>query len=137
MKNLDLTEVPSNKAEDYDAHLHTWVEGKCVMADMGNEVQIMLFHTKEKVTDYPQDGEPKEREVTKAFCFNVEKPITRDKAINAAEMAAYNLNTAMEVASFAASLSRKSRQNETSDEVQEHDKFIEKVKMALTEIGIK
>lgn len=137
MKILNYIEVPSDKSEDTERHLHTWVNGKCVMTDLGREVQIMLFHTTEKVTEYRQDEEPVEREVTRAFCFNVEKPISRDKAINSAEMSAYNLHSAMDVASFAASLSRKSRTNETSEEVQEHDKFIEDVKSALTEIGLR
>lgn len=138
MINLNYTEVPHTEATDTEKNQHTWKNGRCVMEDRTTEVQIMLFHRDETITEPAmQEGmEATTRDITKAWCFSIEKPITRDKAINAAEMEAYNLRSAMDVAAFAASLSRKSRTNETADEVREHDEFIDRVKDALTEIGL-
>lgn len=148
MLNLNYIEVPSVEANDTEREQHTWKNGRCVLENRTNEVQVMLFHEDSVVAESaPIDGMEEntkgvttdtltERKVTKAFCFCVEKPLSRDKAINAAEMEAYNLRSAMDVAAFAASLSRKNRMNETADEVKEHDEFIERVKSALTEIGI-
>jgi len=67
--------------------------------------------------------------------MNVPKPVTRAKAINAAEMAAYGLKDAMDVASFNASLARKERMQEM-EEPEEHDNLISWVKNELTAIGI-
>lgn len=71
-----------------------------------------------------------------AFPFRVKKPYSRDSAINTAEMEAYSLKTSMQVASFNASLARKSRENPEDEEVKEHDGFIAWVKEELTRIGI-
>ena len=63
-------------------------------------------------------------------------PMTRAKCINAAEMAAYGLIDAMDVAAFASSLSRKERTGEDLEEVREHDQFIHDVKQELSSLGI-
>lgn len=89
--------------------------------------QLYFFHE-----DDVCEGES----ITRAFVVPVEKPITRAKAINAAEMVAYSLNSAMDVASFGASLARKFRENPHDTECSEHDSFIEDVKQALTDMGI-
>nr|DAG06810.1 MAG TPA: hypothetical protein [Caudoviricetes sp.] len=148
MLNLNYIEVPSVIENDTEREQHVWKNGRCVLENRTNEVQVMLFHEDsvvaesapiEGMEETPNGVPPttlRERKVTKAFCFCVDKPLSRDKAINAAEMEAYNLRSAMDVAAFAASLSRKNRMNETADEVKEHDDFIERVKSALTEIGL-
>ena len=61
-------------------------------------------------------------------------PVTRAKAINQAEMLAYDLHDALQVASFNASLARKARNGEDLDEVREHDEFIAEVKAQLSDI---
>lgn len=136
MIDLNYIEVPHTAESDTELEQHTWKNGRCVMEDRQTEVVVMLFHKDYVVNDNSTEKNDATRDITKAFCFSVEKPVSRDKAINAAEMEAYNLRSAMDVASFAASLSRKSRTNETADEVKEHDDFIEEVKKALTYIGI-
>lgn len=74
--------------------------------------------------------------ITRAFAVPVEKPITRARAINAAEMEAYDLRDAMAVASFNAALARKWRENPSDSECLEHDQFIEAIKPELTAMGI-
>jgi hypothetical protein len=82
------------------------------------------------------EKEPQEHIVTRAFAIRVQKPLSRDAAINAAEMEAYQLRSAMEVASFTASLARKYRDNPNDAEVREHDEFIAWVKDELSKIGV-
>ena len=72
----------------------------------------------------------------RTYPIRVDKPISRDVLINAAEMQAFGLVTAMDVASFNASLARKSREGEDNEDVKEHDEFINWVKEELTKIGI-
>ena len=88
-------------------------------------------HTEETIT--LENGS--EYTPMKAFPIRVMKPVNRDMAINAAEMEAYCLNSAMEVASFSASMARKHRENSKDQEVKEHDAFISWVKEELTKIG--
>lgn len=95
----------------------------------GSYVTLYFFHEDE--TD--AEGNL----VTRAFAVPVEKPVTRARAINAAEMEAYGLRDAMEVASFNAALARKSRENPYDLECIEHDQLIETVKVELDRIGIK
>ena len=75
--------------------------------------------------------------VIKAMSIPVSYPVTRAKAIDAAESVAYGLRSAEETASFTASLARKARLGEAADEVTEHDEFIVWVKSELTAIGIR
>lgn len=103
-----------------------------------NRVLLALFPEETEVevpSEYP-DGEPTTEKETRAWHVWVEKPLTRAAAINACEQEAYGLKTAMEVASFGASLARKARLGQTPEEVTEHDAFIESVKEELTRIGL-
>ena len=72
----------------------------------------------------------------KAFAIRLEKPLTKDKAINAAEMEAYGLASAMDVASLNAALARKWRENINDKDVSEHDVFIRWVKAELDKTGL-
>ena len=98
-------------------------DGKVVRYEHGSKVNVYLFH---------EDGE----DGTRAFELTMTAPMTRAKCINAAEMAAYGLIDAMDVAAFASSLSRKERTGEDLDEVLEHDQFIHDVKQELSSLGI-
>ena len=98
-------------------------DGKVVRYEHGSKVNVYLFH---------EDGE----EGTRAFELTMTAPMTRAKCINAAEMAAYGLIDAMDVAAFASSLSRKERTGEDLEEVREHDQFIHDVKQELSSLGI-
>ena len=132
MKKINYLQVPSNQNDDSNKGLTFWKDGNCVGIDEGTHRVVYLGHKKSKITD--ENGE--ELEVTFAFPVRIEKPVTRDKAINAAEMEAYDLKSPMDVASFGTSLSRKFRENENDDEVKEHDEFIAWVKEGLTKVGL-
>lgn len=97
--------------------------GKVIAYEHGSVTNVYIFH------EDAGDG-------VRAMELKVPVPVTRAKCINAAEMAAYGLNDAMDVASFASSLSRKERKGEDLEEVQEHDTFIGDVKTELTSLGI-
>lgn len=98
-------------------------DGKLVSYEHGSVVNVYLFHE--------QDGED-----VRAMELTMTAPMTRAKCINAAEMNAYGLNDAMDVASFASSLSRKQRTGEDISEVTEHDEFIASVKNELSNLGV-
>lgn len=98
-------------------------DGKVVRYEHGSKVNVYLFH------EESEDG-------TRAMQLNMTAPMTRAKCINAAEMAAYGLLDAMDVAAFASSLSRKERTGEDLEEVREHDQFIHDVKQELSSLGI-
>ena len=98
-------------------------DGKLVSYEHGSVVNVYLFHE--------QDGED-----VRAMEVTMTAPMTRAKCINAAEMAAYGLIDAMDVAAFASSLSRKERTGEDLEEVREHDQFIHDVKQELSSLGI-
>lgn len=106
-------------------------DGRLIKSGTPNASYTTLYFFHEDETD--AEGET----VTRAFAVPVEKPVTRARAINAAEMAAYGLIDAMEVASFNAALSRKWRENPQDQECIEHDQFIENVKDGLDAMGIK
>lgn len=93
---------------------------------------LYFFHEEEENSE--AEGMPDN--VSRAFAVPIEKPVTRARAINAAEMEAYGLRDAMDVASFNASLARKWRENPSDMECIEHDQFIEAVKQELTAMGI-
>lgn len=130
MKKINYLQVPNNENEDSNKGFTFWRDGKCVGIDEGKYRVIYLAHKVGKTIK--EDGEIEE---TYAFPIRVDKPVTRDKAINAAEMEAYGLETPMDVASFGTSLSRKFRENENDEEVKEHDEFISWVKNELTKVG--
>lgn len=98
-------------------------DGKVVRYEHGSKVNVYIFH------EEGEDG-------TRAMQLTMTAPMTRAKCINAAEMAAYGLIDAMDVAAFASSLSRKERTGEDLAEVREHDDFIAQVKVELTALGI-
>lgn len=126
MKAINYVSVPATRSEDINPGKTTWKDGKCVSIDEGRDVTLYIGHRESKQT------EEKGRE---AYPVRVSKPVTRDKAVNAAEMDAYDLVSAMDVASFGASMSRKFRENPADPEVREHDEFISWVKDELTKIG--
>lgn len=113
--------VPSTTGDGVGS-LH-YMDGKLVSYEHGSVVNVYLFHE--------DDGENQ-----RAFELTVDVPLTYDKCVNAAEMAAYGLRTAVDVASFNASLARKQRIGEDIEEVQEHDRFIGEVKQELTFLGL-
>lgn len=133
MKVLNYVEVPSTKEQDINRKYTEWRNGKCVSIDEGAKYKTLYIGHKEE-TVYDEEGN--EGIITKAFPIRMEKPVTRDMAINAAEMEAYGLRNAMEVASFNASLARKTRINPNDEEVTDHDAFIGWVKEELTKIGV-
>lgn len=100
-----------------------FIEVEGTKVDEGDYITLYVGHRK------TEDGE-------EAYPIRVKKPLTRDKAINAAEMQAYNLTTPLEVASFGTSLSRKHREDPDDSEVRDHDYFIDWVKNELTKIGV-
>lgn len=141
MRTLERQQLPATQAEDINAGLSVWRGGRLVSLDEGGYVSLFIAH--EDAVIYERvpsvDGESdgvQPRDVVYAQRIRVAKPLTRDMAINAAEMSAYGLKNAMEVASYNASLGRKSRINASDEEVAEHDAFIGWVKDELTKIGI-
>lgn len=137
MLEINYTEVPVTVAEDVNRDLTTWRDKRCVALDEGTHVTFYIFHRDKEIAERdPETDSVTTRQGAEAFAVRVAKPVTRDMAINAAEMEAYGLHSAMEVASFNASLARKSRANADDAEVAEHDLFISEVKAALTEIGV-
>lgn len=133
MKEVNYVEVPATEAADINRGKTEWRNGKCVSLDESFAFKtLFLGHKEEKVIS--EDGE--ETVIVKAFPVRVTKPYSRDTAINAAEMEAYSLRTAMEVAAFNASLARKFREDPESEDIKEHDEFIAWVKEELTKIGL-
>lgn len=110
-------------------------KGLSSVFDEGTTVLLSLFPEEVEVAAMNNETEPT-TEVA-AWQVRVDKPLTRSAAINACEQEAYGLKTAMEVASYAASLARKARLGEDSEEVAAHDQFINEVKEELTRIGVK
>ena len=98
-------------------------DGKLISYEHGSVVNVYLFHE--------EDGEN-----VRAMELTMTAPMTRAKCINAAEMVAYSLQNAMDVAAFASSLSRKQRTGEDISEVTEHDEFIAAVKIELSNLGV-
>ena len=129
MINLIKTEVPT------DVCGARWKNGKLISYSMPNTQVFLIGHEKQVVTE-EKDG--KEVKVSKnmAFEIHVPRPVTRARAITAAEMSVYGLITPLDVASFNAGLARKSREMVDLQEVEEHDHFIAWVKDELTKIGV-
>ena len=127
--NKNYVTVPSTTEQDINKELTNWVDGKYILIDEGTHITIYIAHFVESQNELGDD-------VIKAYPIRIEKPLSRDAVINAAEMQAYGLVTAMDVASFSASLARKSREGEDDLDVKEHDEFIKWVKDELTKIGI-
>lgn len=132
MKAINYIEVPASEAEDMNRGKSTWRGGRMVAIDEGNAVTLYVGHTEEARVD--ETGEPHTAVV--AFPIRVGKPLTKDKAINAAEMEAYGLASPMDVAALNAALSRKWRENMNDPEVSAHDEFIRWVKTELDATGL-
>lgn len=124
-KNTEI--VPTTVEEDENRGASHWHEGKYAWLDEGTHVTFYIGHQ----TENTEDGV-----VTRAYPIRVAKPVSRDMAINFAEMEVYGLRDAMAVASFNASLARKHRADGADPEVREHDEFIEWVRGELTKIGV-
>lgn len=114
---IDKVPVPESTGEGLGSL--TYKDGKVIMYEHGSIANVYLFHE----TD--DDG------VVRALEITMDVPMTRDKCINAAEMAVYGLRNAMEVAAFASSLARKVREGVDLEEVQEHDRFMAEVRGEL------
>lgn len=125
-------EIPATSDKDINPNQTTWKDGKCISLDEGEYITVYVDHTSEII----KDGNGDDKTVMKAYPIRVEKPISRDKLINEAEKQAYNLVSAMDVASFNASLARKFRENENNEEIKQHDEFISFIKNKLKEIGL-
>jgi len=125
-------EIPATPDKDINPNQTTWKDGKCISLDEGKYITVYVDHTHEVMID--ENGD--EKDIVKAYPIRVEKPLSRDKLINEAEKQAYNLVTAMDIASFNASLARKFREGEDSEEIREHDEFISFIKNKLKEIGL-
>lgn len=132
MESINYVEVPADKTQDSNQGKTAWVGGKYASIDEGSAVTLFIGHHEE--TAWDEDGT--ERARVMAFPVRVKKPVTRAKAINAAEMEAYGLLDAEDLASFAASMARKYRENVNDLDVKGHDKFISWVKDGLDKIGI-
>jgi hypothetical protein len=132
MIDLNKVQLPATRSEDENPDKSIWQNDKYVGIDEGSHVTYFIGH--ESVTTVDEEGNEHKR--TLAFPIRVGKPVSRDAAINAAEMEAYGLATAMDVASFTASLARKFREDSVDTEVLNHDEFIAWVKDELTKLGL-
>lgn len=141
MIDIGYTAVPRTVAEDLNVDRSVWRNGLYVGLDEGTHMTFYIGHheaPKDRISLPAEDAYREVEEVGMlAFPVRVAKPVSRDAAINAAEMGAYSLRTPLEVASFAASLARKHRLDPDDAEVREHDEFIEWVRGELTAIGVK
>lgn len=133
--NVNYIEVPSTIEEDANRRETTWRDGKCISIDEGLYLTVYIHHKTETISIVNAEGVFEDKAITKALPIRVKKPFTRAKAINSAEVGAYNLLDAEDVAAFGTSLSRKFRENSEDTEVKEHDEYIRWVKEGLDAIG--
>ena len=136
MKGVNFTEVPTTAAESLNGAKETWKDGRLVALDEGRHVTLYLGHRTYTRTEAAPDGVVAERTATEAFAVRVAKPLTKAAAVNAAEMAAYGLRSAMDVASLNAGLARKWRENINDVDVREHDELMAWVKAELAATGM-
>ena len=137
MKSVNYIEVPLTEADDMNKGKTVWKDGKCAMLDEGSRHAVLyLGHRKSSRTEMSPSGEETDREVMEAFAVRVEKPLTRDRAVNAAEAAAYGLRDASDTASLNAALARKWRENVNDLDVAEHDAFIRWAKAEIDALGL-
>lgn len=132
---INYVEVASAEAASPTRGKETWRGGRLVALDEGRHVTLYIGHKESPRAGSSGDG-PSAEPLTEAFAVRVEKPLTKAKAINAAEMAAYGLCSAMEVASLNASLARKWRENVNDVDVREHDEFVAWAKAELSATGL-
>lgn len=138
MKQLVKKEVPSignDIQRNTQGQVVSMIDGKERVVFMGHEeVEVPVPDHRPEAEG---NGSPVRTERrTIAFEVRIPMPVTRAKAITAAEMEAYELVTALDVASFNAGLARKQREGVDIQEVTDHDEFIGWVKNELTKIGI-
>lgn len=126
IQNLNKEIVPESGAN------LKFKNGLCVAAEAEKTVVLYIDHETE--TQIDENGQ--ERTIVRAVAVEVEKPVTRAKAINAIERLVYGLESVEHLASFNASLARKARIGEDLEEVEEHDQRISWAKQKLTDIGI-
>ncbi|MBQ9255023.1 MAG: hypothetical protein IJ180_09660 [Bacteroidales bacterium] len=131
---LNKIRVPVTIQEDFTKNCSEWKKGKYVICRGTLTDTYYIGHETGQVSEMLQNDKEETVTICKAFAIEVKKGATRSDIINAAEMIAYGLKDAMEVASFNASLSRKYRENSKDKECKEHDEFIEWVKEELKEI---
>lgn len=137
MKSVNYIEVPLTEADDMNKGKTVWKDGKCAMLDEGSRHAVLyLGHRKSSRTEMSPSGEETDRKVMEAFAVRVEKPLTRDRAVNAAEAAAYGLRDASDTASLNAALARKWRENVNDPDVAEHDAFIRWAKAEIDALGL-
>ena len=126
IQNLNKEVVPN-----FGANLK-YKNGVCIAAEAEHTVVLYIGHETETIMG--EDGQ--EKTIVRACPIEVEKPVTRAKAINAIERIAYKLESVEHLASFNAALARKARMGEDLSEVQEHDELIVWAKHELDLIGI-
>lgn len=132
MKNsLNYQEIPTTRKDDYNKERTKWIGDRLVSMDCGGMMLVYVGHHTETVND--EEG----NSVEKSYAWPIEAkhPVSRASIINAAEMQAYGLTSAIDIASFAGSLSRKYREDVTDPEVKEHDEFIRWIKEELDKSG--
>lgn len=134
MVTINKTIVPYSKAEDYAQEDSVWKDGKYVMSKGTRTDTYYIGHEYEEHQEELPTGEVITKNVCRAFAINVRKGALRGDVINAAEMTAYGLRDAMDVASFNAALARKFREDPDDAECKEHDAFISWVKKELNKI---
>lgn len=131
MLNLNKVEVPSTPEQDFNPNQSVWVNGNLMVSRGGAYDTYFLQHETREVSDMNinEDGERviTTRQATYAMPVTVRKPATYEKVVNAAERAAYNLNSDAEAISFTASLARRARLRDNDRETLEHDQFINQV----------
>ena len=129
LKSMEVSKIIVPQACGVNAGRIVSMNGQVVKFRLGKATKLYIFH-----------DDPEEDGTVRAFEITVKNPLTRARAIDAAEREAYHLRTADDVASFNASLARKFREaysrGETDAEVIEHDNFIADVKQELSRIGI-
>lgn len=130
MINLQKTEVLASVENG------VWKDGKLISYSVPGSRVLVVGHEKREIVTEDEKGKEKREKKDYAFEFRVKLPVTRARAITSAEMAAYNLQDDLDVASFNAGLARKFRQGTDVKEVKEHDEFIAWIKKELTSIGI-
>lgn len=126
--NLNYQQVPATMEQDLNREFTKWCNGRLVSMDCGSYTLVYLGHHE----SVDEEGNA----VVLAWPVVVDDVVSKAHVINAAEMQAYGLTTAMEVASFAASLARKSRICNSDEEVRIHDEFINWVKDEVKKNGM-
>ena len=121
---LNSVNVPTSPEEDDNKGLTVWKDGNLVEYLEGSNIIFYFGHTTETTLD--EDGN--EKIITRAFPVRVEKPVTEEKIVSAAERELYNLSGAQEQADFNLELSGRYRDNTSDADVLAHDEILGWVK---------